>query len=307
MDIDQLIAFDRIVRAGSFSRAAWGLHIAQPTISARIQALEQAVGGALFTRSSRRVSLTALGTSFLPYARRAIEVLTEGIAAAQQAQDGRRGRLTIAVLGSLAGNFLGPALAQFQREHPQVECYVRAGSHQRMVEVLCDSVVELGLIAWPSVDPLAVDLTALLQIREPVRLIVPIGHPFAKRTGVTQAEVAQAAAPLLLVRWWQSTHASIARIAARAQSVANVPPETARQLVRDGAGIGFFTHTQVADLLAAGDVAEVSIVDLAPVARDSALVRLARQPALSVVATAFAGVVRQQAARMGILSASQSF
>jgi len=32
MDIDQLIAFDRIVRAGSFSRAAWDLHIAQPTI-----------------------------------------------------------------------------------------------------------------------------------------------------------------------------------------------------------------------------------------------------------------------------------
>jgi DNA-binding transcriptional LysR family regulator len=29
MDVDQLIAFDRIVREGSFSRAAWELHIAQ--------------------------------------------------------------------------------------------------------------------------------------------------------------------------------------------------------------------------------------------------------------------------------------
>lgn len=71
MDVDQLIAFDRIVREGSFSRAAWELHIAQPTISARIQALEQEVGGPLFARSSRKISLTALGTSFLPYARRA--------------------------------------------------------------------------------------------------------------------------------------------------------------------------------------------------------------------------------------------
>ncbi|MDQ6660475.1 MAG: LysR family transcriptional regulator [Chloroflexota bacterium] len=40
MDINQLLAFERIVREGSFSRAARGLNISQPTISARISALE---------------------------------------------------------------------------------------------------------------------------------------------------------------------------------------------------------------------------------------------------------------------------
>ena len=78
MDVDQLIAFERIVREGSFSRAAWELHIAQPTISARIQALEHELGGPLFVRNSRRVSLTERGASFLPYARRALAALTEG-------------------------------------------------------------------------------------------------------------------------------------------------------------------------------------------------------------------------------------
>lgn len=301
MDLDQLIAFERIVREGSFSRAAWELHIAQPTISARIQALEQAVGGALLTRSSRRVTLTALGSSFLPYARRAIEVLSEGVAAAQQAQGGLRGRLTVSVLGSLAGCFLGPPLAQFQRERPLVECYVRAGSHQRMVEVLCDGLVELGLIAWPCVDPLAIELTPLLRLREPVVLIVAPGHPLAGRAGVTQTEVAQAAAPLLLVRWWQHTHGGIAALAARAASVANVPPETARQLVVAGVGLGFFTRTQVADLLAAGQVAEVPVIDMAPIVRESALVRLARQSALSAVASEFVDIVRAHAARLGVL------
>jgi DNA-binding transcriptional LysR family regulator len=69
-------------------------------------------------------------------------VLAEGAAAAREAHDGQRGRLTIGVLGSLAGCLLAPALAQFQRGHPRVECYVRAGSHPRMVELLCDGVVE---------------------------------------------------------------------------------------------------------------------------------------------------------------------
>lgn len=304
MDVDQLIAFDRIVREGSFSRAAWELHIAQPTISARIQALEQAVGGPLFARSSRRISLTALGASFLPYARRAIEVLAEGAAAAREAQDGQRGRLTIGVLGSLAGCFLPPALAQFQREHPQVECYIRAGSHQRMVDLLCDGVVELGLIAWPCIDPLSVELTPLLHIREPVVLAVPTRHPLSQRTGVTLEEIASQADPLLLVRWWQSTHGGVARVAARAKSVANVPPETARALILEGVGIGFFTRTHIAGALAAKQVCEVPIAGMAPITRDSALVRLARQKGGSVVAGAFEGAVRQHAARLGVLAGS---
>jgi DNA-binding transcriptional LysR family regulator len=306
VDVDQLVAFDRIVREGSFSRAAWELHIAQPTISARIQALEQELGGPLFTRTSRRVSLTALGTSFLPYARRAIEVLTEGAAAAREAQGGQRGRLTIGVLGSLAGCFLAPALAQFQRGHPWVECYIRAGSHQRMVEVLCDGVVELGLVAWPCVDPLSVELAPLLKLREPVVLVVAAGHPLASRAGVTQDQVVEHSTPLLLVRWWQNTHASIAQLAARAKTVANVPPETARQLLLDGVGLGFFTRTQVADALATGRLVEVPVRDLAPIARDTALVRLARQKQLSVVAAEFAAAVRSQAEQLGILQRERS-
>jgi DNA-binding transcriptional LysR family regulator len=301
MDVDQLRAFDRIVREGSFSRAAWELHIAQPTISARIQALEQEVGGALFARGGRRISLTALGASFLPYARRAIEVLAEGTAAAREAQAGQRGRLTIGVLGSLAGCFLAPALAQFQHGHPRVECYVRAGSHQRMIDLLCDGVVELGLIAWPCIDPLSVDLTVLLLLREPVVLAVPAGHPLAGQERVTQEDVAGHADPLLLVRWWQSTHASVTRLAAGARAVANVPPETARRLLLEGIGIGFFTRTQIADALATRQMCEVPVADMGPIWRDSALVRLARQKQMSIVGTEFADVVKEQAARMRIL------
>jgi DNA-binding transcriptional LysR family regulator len=228
-------------------------------------------------------------------------VLSEGAAAAREARDGQRGRLTIGVLGSLAGCFVAPVLAQFQRGHPRVECYVRAGSHQRMVDLLCDGVVELGLIAWPCIDPLSVELTPLLLLREPVVLAAPAHHPLTERGVVTQDDVANQAEPLLLIRWWQSTHAGVARIAARAKAVANVPPETARQLVLEGIGIGFFTRTQIADALAAGQLREVPIADMGPITRESALVRLERQKQTSVVATEFAAIVREQAARIGIL------
>src|SRR5262245_3846950 len=115
--VDQLAAFERIVREGSFSRAALALDLGQPAVSSRIVALESAVGGALFTRG-RRVALTALGEGFLPYARRALDVLGEGVEAARLAQVGQRGRIRFGALGSLAGGLVGPALGEFVRSHP---------------------------------------------------------------------------------------------------------------------------------------------------------------------------------------------
>src|SRR3982751_957827 len=99
MQLDQLVAFDRIAREGTFSRAAMALGLGQPAVSARILALEDAVGGTLFVRG-RTLRLTALGESFLPFARRALEVLPEGVEASRLAQIGERGSVRIGVLGS---------------------------------------------------------------------------------------------------------------------------------------------------------------------------------------------------------------
>ncbi|MFL5311957.1 MAG: LysR family transcriptional regulator, partial [Myxococcales bacterium] len=51
MTVDQLVAFERVAREGSFSRAAAALRLGQPAISARILALEDEVGGSLFVRA----------------------------------------------------------------------------------------------------------------------------------------------------------------------------------------------------------------------------------------------------------------
>ena len=301
MDVEQLTAFERIVREGSFSRAAWTMQIAQPTISARIQALEAEVGGALFVRGGRRVALTALGASFLPYARRALEVLAEGVEAARLTHVGQRGRITIGVLGSLSGGFLAPALAQFHREHPQVECFVRAADHEPIVELLCDGVVELGVIAWPCIAPPVADLTPLLHLREPVVLVVPPSNPLAERASVTQAEIVQASKPLFRLRWWPGVQLNIERIATQAECVMDVSMETARHLLLAGTGMGFFTRTLIAADLAAGRMVELSVSDMPPLFRDSVLVRLNRPAPLSAAALEFVAVLRAHAQQLRLL------
>lgn len=299
MDVDQLIAFQRVVREGSFTRAALALGIGQPAVSARIQALEAAVGGALFTRG-RRVALSALGEVFLPFARRATEVLDEGMASTRLAHDGHRGRVTLASLGSLAGGLVAPAIAGMIRSHPDVEWLVRSGNHEAVLALLWDGIVELGVIAWPSPEAIAAELVRVVVWREPVVLVVAPRHPLASRRTVVRDDIARLAQPFLRLRWWRTHHVEIDRIAERARRSIEVPMETARALALRGVAAGFFPRTYIADELAAGTLVALTVRDMAPLSRDSALVRRPRVAAAPVIAATIAAL-RAQAERLGLV------
>ncbi len=62
MEWNELRAFIAVADHASFSRAAEQLHLTQPAITKRIQALEASVGVSLFDRVGKRVYLTEAGT-----------------------------------------------------------------------------------------------------------------------------------------------------------------------------------------------------------------------------------------------------
>ncbi len=68
MDFDQLRTFLEVSRQKSFSRAAVKLLVTQPSISAQISSLEKTVGARLFERGGGKVTLTAAGRVFEPFA-----------------------------------------------------------------------------------------------------------------------------------------------------------------------------------------------------------------------------------------------
>ncbi len=78
MELSQLEAYLEAVERGSFRRAAEALLLSQPSVSTRIQRLQDELRVPLFHRMARGVRLTDMGRTFLPFAQRSMESLRRG-------------------------------------------------------------------------------------------------------------------------------------------------------------------------------------------------------------------------------------
>ena len=178
----QLEAFERAAREGSFTAAAESLGLTQPAVSTRIAALERELGGALFERGGKRLKLTTLGASVLPYAEKALHAASDALQAAKLHTEGKVGSVSIAALDTLGVAMLPEPLAQFREEFPAVDVTIRLRIKQQILNLLYDGRVTLGLSAMPLWDR---GVQILARFKNPIRAAVRAGHPLAKRDHLT--------------------------------------------------------------------------------------------------------------------------
>lgn len=82
MDLADLALLQAVADRGSFSSAAAAMRLSQPSVSARVAAIERSVGATLFSRDSRGARLTPAGARYLSFVRRSLRLLDEGARAA---------------------------------------------------------------------------------------------------------------------------------------------------------------------------------------------------------------------------------
>ncbi|MBS1182809.1 MAG: LysR family transcriptional regulator [Proteobacteria bacterium] len=113
-------SFSAVLREGSLSGAARVLGLTQPTVARHIDALEEAIGAALFLRTTGGLSPTEVAAELKPYA----ELLQTTSAALLRTADGRRGEVrgTVRISASeVVGTVHLPTiLAEIRRRHPHV-------------------------------------------------------------------------------------------------------------------------------------------------------------------------------------------
>ena len=297
MDFDQLHTFDRVVRDGSFTRAAARLNVTQATVSMRIKALEDAVGGSLFLRG-RNVRLTDVGISFLPYCRRMLGVMQEAREALKRAE---RGRVAIGTLSTMIMPLVSRALLRFQRRHAGVDGIVRDGRHTHVATMLHEREVDLAVMCWPNIDPLLTHVEPLFVLREDLPLVA--APAVAERIGEApdMQEALRLAPRFLNLRWWQIAPARMTSLTLAAPSCVELPTEPGRYLVEAGEGIGFFVRSAVEASLAAGRLVEIRPADFEPLTRDIALVVQSRKSLEQEMLLDFALEIADEAARFGTI------
>lgn len=295
MDLDQIKTFDRIAQDLNFTKAAARLNVTQATVSMRMRALEELLGVPLFHRG-RKVTLTDQGMTFLPYARRILSAAQEAREALRRAD---RGRISIGCLRSLVSPLITDSLVRFQDGHPGIDVVVYEGHHRHVVVMLHDREAELGIVAWPNLDPLVQDLTPLVVMREAVPLVAAPEVARRLPPDYTLADVLAAVPRVIALRWWQVDPDAAAALARRAATCVELPTGPARRLAIKGAGFGLFVRSAIIDDLEAGRLVELRPVDFEPMHRDTALVTLAPEALDRPALHAFATEIVRECARVG--------
>jgi DNA-binding transcriptional LysR family regulator len=146
VDLRRLEYFLAVVEHGRVTSAAAALHVAQPSLSQAIRALERDLGVDLFVRSGRGLTPTPAGLALVDPARRVLRDLASARAAVADVVDLSAGWLDIAAHDQLTFDPLAPVLAAFHRRYAGVPVRVHdPRSEEDLVRLLIDGQSELAL------------------------------------------------------------------------------------------------------------------------------------------------------------------
>ena len=143
MELYLLRYFLAVVETGSFTKAAAGCLITQPTLSAGIKRLEGQLGVVLLVRNNKRVFLTTAGSRFLP---RAKAILHEvNMAGADLAETDPGNVLRLGVLQTLPAAVVAGLLGAFVARRPDIRFDLVDGSEQELLNRLDERGIDYAL------------------------------------------------------------------------------------------------------------------------------------------------------------------
>ncbi len=291
MDLGQLEAFVQVANQQSFSRAAEALFLTQPSVTARIQALERDLGERLFERSGRGVRLTEVGACFLPHAERVLQALHEGRDAIEALRNLQSGSLILASATTVSTYILPGLLKTFRQRFPRVEVSVRTGRSEQVLQMLLSDEAQVGLVR--AVYHQDIETKGLIE--DELVLVANSDDELANMGTITVEQLGDH--PFIFFDR-NSSYYSLAQGLFRQHGV--VPRtqmeldsmEATKKMVEEGLGIALLPRMAVERELQAATLVEIDIVGMRNPTRQIALISRRSRP-LGPVAQAFVEIVQE--------------
>ena len=265
LELYELNVFVHAVEAKSFTAAAERLHVSQPAVSMQISNLERRLNTILFDRSSRNIHPTEAADALLPLAREILNYATHIEETMASLHGELTGHLQIGCSTS-AGRYILPHLiARFREHHPKVRVTVGICTPNDAVDQVCDGRAHLSILSSET-GCREVEFRPFFQ--DQVVLIIPTGHPWVERDGITPAELV--GQPIILreetAGTWKVMQTGLLEHNIRVFDLNVVmelgSAEAIITAVEAGIGIAFISRIVAGRCVGAGQVAEVPVEGL---------------------------------------------
>ncbi len=250
--MDHLAALRLFLRAadtGSFSRAAAAERCQVSTVSRAVQALEEDLGAALFSRSTRHLQLTEAGSRFRDGARLVLDDLEQARAAVTSLDAAPRGLLKLNLPTAFGRRHVLPLVADLQRRHPDLS--VEATLTDATVDLVAsgaDVAVRIGTLP---------DSTLVARRLAPQRRVLCASPALLDRIERVAAPSDLAARPCLTLalqptdKWYCRSAAASAEVGVAGRFNSN-DSEALRDAALGGLGIALLPTWLVGPDIAAG-------------------------------------------------------
>lgn len=136
MDINQVRYAAAVAQYKNFSKAADALFVTQPTLSQQVRKLEEELGFPLFERTTRRVSVTPGGETFLASARPLLGAWDALMLEVEKLKSGPSCALRVGILPTFAHLNILDAIHQFQSQRPEVSVSLQIFQSRSLWEML---------------------------------------------------------------------------------------------------------------------------------------------------------------------------
>jgi DNA-binding transcriptional LysR family regulator len=187
-DLADLRAFVAVAELNSFRAAADSIHLSQPALSRRVDKLEQALGVRLFERTTRSVSLTAVGRDFSHKARSLLDDLETSLLSMQAVATSQSGEVVIACVPSAVYYFLPKVLRTFHEQYPRIRVRIIDDGANAVLESVARGEADFGINIIGTQEP---EIAFQVILKEPFVVACPRGHPLASLREVSWAALAK--------------------------------------------------------------------------------------------------------------------
>jgi DNA-binding transcriptional LysR family regulator len=244
MDFEQLKTFQLVSRLKSFSRAAEKLGVTQPAISAQVRSLENEVGARLFDREGGKVTFTAAGRLFEPFAEHCLQCHSHILAGVSELYQSPRGEISVSTSEATSLYVLPSVFAQFKKLYSRVHLSIVRAERSRVLEAVFSREVDFGIVSLPVKDS---RLLVHSIHKDEVVLVTSPSHPLAERSSLKLDEILQY--PLLMMKQGRQrekiNHFFLSRDVQPRIAMELDSSELLKRLIGAGIGVGFLPYTNV--------------------------------------------------------------